>query len=515
MQYLCISIRPLFPMWHGYGRVAGHATFTGEANRMYEYPPAPLRLYKSLVAWAHTGAYALDSPALKRAALEWLESLPPPIILAPPHRPTQGRVQYGYANNTDQKPVDELRRPKRYRGLWWGEGVTLYYFWPIAEMPDSAILTALKREVRRITVFGRSIDIVTADLEVINDTNLKQLQDKTARWYIPVPAEQARFAKIILPVPRSGTLRKLDEVHHRKLDFPSKRIPPHYDTIPKRDVPYVMRHQPAFHSPRWTPRHFAAFQLVAPDNPEMPVGCIHTHFAQVAAMLRHAAIVAAEAHPQDFPGGIRRFIAGHMNDQEATDEKKPVFDFTRLAYIPIPSIGNPNADGHIRRVLVVEPPGHDGQWARWAAESLHMEPLISSVSRKPIARLSLILKPEQDPVIRQFLGLNGATEWVSVTPVILPGRSDAEWRVRMLAMIALQNIGIYEDILDELQLQDTPFVFKSYTSRMLPRYFIPRHLAEYTRRYMRIRLKQPITGPLAVGAGQFMGFGLMLPVASA
>jgi len=59
-----------------------HVTFTAGHFHGFEWPPAPTRLFQALVAGTHRGAHGLLHADVRDRALEWLESLPAPAILA-------------------------------------------------------------------------------------------------------------------------------------------------------------------------------------------------------------------------------------------------------------------------------------------------------------------------------------------------------------------------------------------------------------------------------------------------
>ena len=71
-----------------------------------DWPPAPARLFQALVAGV-AGAGKLTD--MDRIALEWLETLPPPVIAAPVARQGQGIVNYVPNNDLDSKEGDFAR----------------------------------------------------------------------------------------------------------------------------------------------------------------------------------------------------------------------------------------------------------------------------------------------------------------------------------------------------------------------------------------------------------------------
>ena len=73
-SHFCLSVRFLDTVYHG----------QGDAGQR-EWPPSPLRLYQALVAAAARRNGGEPAPAA-RSALEWMQTLPPPVVVAPPYR---------------------------------------------------------------------------------------------------------------------------------------------------------------------------------------------------------------------------------------------------------------------------------------------------------------------------------------------------------------------------------------------------------------------------------------------
>lgn len=519
MKYLCISVHLMSPFWHG-------RNVLSEAADGAEYPPSPMRLFKAIVAWAYYGAYAFDRPEQKRRALEWLESLPPPIIVAPQAHQLRGYVSFVLANNTDAitrktdiasiTKREDLRRTKLHRPIWMGEKAVLHYLWELRDDNDSR-LEDLKREVQRVVVFGRSIDIVTTELAVVSLSQLQQLAGYV--WYLPVSA--AYLGGITLQVPRPGTLAGLIELHQQKMNYPSTLRLPDAPLLPARHVTYVRQTRAPSVSALSKfvlatpppPRRFAAFRIVSADGEHSisVVALAHTDVVTAAAMVRHAAIMEARQQDKDdFPGGWQHFVAGHTKHDGQTPW--PI----RLSYLPLPTVKIRRADGRIRHVLIAEPPGFDGRWARWAFLNLHLKELFAHAEhaqdRRVVARLDALLSYDimEDSVIRAYT--KASTLWVSVTPVVLPGYDDGNPRkAERLLWRALRDAGISEVMVESLEFSKMPFV---RVAARVGAYFVPRHFCGYGRWHVLLRLNQPVQGPLAIGLGRHMGLGLMYAPAS-
>ena len=211
-------------------------------------------------------------------------------------------------------------------------------------------------------------------------------------------------------------------------------------------------------------------------------------------MLRSRACDAAKGDLHWPAEDAAKYVAGHAGDAE---ESLP-----RFSYLPLPSIGHPHADGFVRRVLIAEPYGASGEHSRWVRRRLNHNALIDAQTRKPRALLSAI--GERDSVLDAYLA--SANEWFSVTPVVLPGLDDHKHhKAEKLLIKAVVQADIDFAAIAEFRLQKAPF----WNGSQHPRYyFAPNHLRSLPRWHVSFRFREPIPGPLAIGAGRHCGLGL-------
>ena len=133
-------------------------------------------------------------------------------------------------------------------------------------------------------------------------------------------------------------------------------------------------------------------------------------------MLRHAAAPRrrTRAIGTPVPGGSNIYVAGHSAMIHHSDA-----DARRRLYLALLSIGARHADGMIRRVLIAEPFDGDGQHADWAAARLSgADPWTKSAAQW--RRLKGWMSTIPASVLPRFTG-RSAREWISATPVVLPG----------------------------------------------------------------------------------------------
>lgn len=482
-RYFCVTIRPLSEFWHGRNEEGG-----------VEYPPSPLRVFQALVAGAYTGAYAKDQPDRKRRALEWLEQQDPPLIVAPPFKELRGYGLYVPNNDADKIP-DRAKRSvlKVVRPVWWGEGAILRYLWRLDTLPEDGILDTLQREVRRLSVLGRGADWVVSEASVVT---AQELLGFPGHRYSPDPGARGVCR---LRVPTAGSLESLSKLYAARLKFTERYEIPDRSALVFREVAY---RTDALNDGSQR-RPFAAFALVEPEASAFEQkrrAFWHTQIARVAAMVRHAAIQAARQSKQSFPGGVERFVAGHASSED--DEP-----LARFSYLPLPTTNHPHADGGVRRVIIAEPAGSDGRYARWIQGALDAQPLIRERDQHVLAELSSSLSRADENLIELYTRhAEGARTWLSATPVFLPGHDDGKYaKALKLFRRALEDVRIPESLVSEVRLQKAPLLPGS----MHPlAYFVPEYMRQYSAWHVVIQFTRPFYGPLAIGVGRHIGLGL-------
>jgi CRISPR-associated protein Csb2 len=255
---------------------------------------------------------------------------------------------------------------------------------------------------------------------------------------------------------------------------------------------------------------------------------------RVAGLVRHATKRAAES-----AGGWpdpASFVLGHG---ETEGEKHQSVGNRRFAYLPLPSIqprgaGRAPVVGGIRRVcLAVLEPGHEAE-IDWASRVLAGQELIREETGEIVALLKSIAG--QAETVQHFLG--SASDWASVSPVVLPGYDDpANYRRRLassqvsaqeqrrllealhrrtekLLRKAIQDAGFSRELAMHADLDWRDAGFWQGTERACG-FKVPDHLTRFPRLHVRLRWRdaagQPvrITGPICLGGGRFYGIGLL------
>ncbi|RJQ72317.1 MAG: type I-U CRISPR-associated protein Cas5/Cas6 [Desulfobacteraceae bacterium] len=517
-KHFCISIHFLNDEFHGRGD-----------HGQPEWPPSPLRLFQALVA---TNA-RLDSQT--DDALLWFEQQLPPIIIAPKRADIQPRGYKTYVpdnvgdlvakswskgndNDIGKYHSEKFIRPTLLAG---DNGLPVaHYLWPITEPQRDSPATALIPAVRATSQFGWGIDLVVADASVISETEAAAIIGE--RW---LPTDKAGGASLRVPVP--GTLTDLKGRYAAFLDRISlarnavfKPVPP----LTQFGIATYRRESEMSLLP------YTVFALRKPDDSGFAAFSPTRRALHLSGMLRHAAKQKDFAKPLGWDNQkINEFVLGH--GEEKGDKHAPV-DGPRLVFIPLPSIEWRGSEkgrtvGAIRRVLVTVKGEVAGDEFARIVRSLEGRELIDEKTGQPTAFLRR--QSDGDGAIEGYFAESSA--WATITPVILPGYDDPgklrqcldadtitpekkksvvrnlEKRISHLLRKALRQDGYPEELIKHARLEWRCAGFITGTD-MATNYAVPNQHRRFRRLHVRVVFDRPISGPLCIGGGRFIGLGL-------
>jgi CRISPR-associated protein Csb2 len=502
-RYLCISVTLLDNLFHG--------KRDGDEP---EWPPSPMRLFQALLAGSKLASRNGNWNGEKAAAFRWLESLKPPIVIAPPSRPAAVYTLYVPNNDADQKFQRQDRltskavRPHRIRGGTSGGGdlPQLHYLWTIdnTQEPEAEKhCSVLCQEAKRLVALGWGIDQAIADGRVLSDADLAVLSGE--RWY---PRKGVQQVQHVLRVPKPGSLADCERAYKAfterirrerrgrgtRLEYAPPDRPRCFDV-----VPYLR-------ATTMPPRPYAEFEL--PDG----VAFRQENARDVAAMVRSLACSEKQDFCEQFPNDDSEvYLAGHVNGARGSPP--------RFSYLPLPSIGHEHSDGLIRRLLIAEPFGGDGRHAAWAQRRLLNRPLKDNDGNERGVLMNLWRRTSRGIIDRY---VREAQEWATVTPVILPGfddfrgvskeeqRAGRATKAEQLFMKAVVQAGLPAEIVESFTLRKAPFW---PGSEHPSRYKRPNYLDTSANRHfpawhVYVRFRELVPGPIAIGAGRHCGLGL-------
>lgn len=512
---LCITFRFIqpHPVFHG----------RGEADEP-EWPPSPMRAFQALLNAACLRTRGRPLPPDVQSALATIELLQPSIVAPRARLSSTGYRTYVPHNHGDlvtaawdrgniEASIASHRTEKDFRPhcieTVADDLPALHYLYPLdgTSADAGALLYALRPSVRSIHCLGWGIDQVIADATLV-DAPLSQATGDTWR---PTPRGGRR-----LRVPRGGSLDALAARHDR---FLARLAHGAWTPVPPLTAVDLVRYRRESDP---VGRPAAVFRLV--DAVDDTVSYAQSKLIHIAGMVRHLGVQAMNRNPpRDLRGReaaewIESYVAGHRSSRTTADE----VPHTQFSYVPMQSVGNPNADPGVRRVMIVAPVG-DEVWLEHLANHIDgavLKPL-PNTTLPPGTRLNRIDDKSKDGVRDAYL--RASITWTSVTPVILPGHDDHKPdKTRKLLERALAHSGIDQPC----EFEWSPFsrlrtVLPAHKyrkdsndpgKRIQINYVRPDHLLEQSAVHLTLIFKKAVPGPLTIGAGRHCGFGLMAAI---
>lgn len=520
---LCISFRFIqpYPLFHG----------RGDGDEA-EWPPSPLRAFQALLNAACVQSRGKTLAPDVRSALRVIEALRPTVIAPRATLSTTGHRAYVPHNQSDlvfaalQRGVEESteafrklngsvrveKNSRPHRLEVYDETLpAVHYVYPLGvTVADPAgLLAAIRPSVRSIHCLGWGIDQVIADATLVEPAS-EHLAGE--RW-VSTPRGGKR-----LRVHRDGSLEALTARHGM---FLSRVRSGDWTPVPPLTAMDLVRYRRDFDP---LPRPHAVFKLM--DENDDTVTYSQSKLVHIAGMVKHMAIGTMRRNPpRDLRGRrpdewLESYVAGH----QSKDSKHRGTAHAQFSYIPLQSIGNPNTDPGVRRVMIVAPVGDD-HWLEYLAARLDgalLEPL-PGTRLATGTRLQRIEDDRTDGVRDGYL--RASATWASVTPVILPGYDDRKpEKTRSLILRALQQSGIeqpctfewsafshFHKMLAAHKHRKDP---NDPSKKILINYIRPDHLLDRTAVHLKLTFASglEVSGPLTLGAGRHCGFGVMAAV---
>lgn len=486
-----------------------------------EWPPSPARLFKALVAsaragWAQTNRKAIDGSLRVLERQGWDDGTKLPEIVAPRAELRAPRQQRFVPNNSKNWPPERKLNPEKGIDLepepmiGWDVHAphTVWYWWPDVEASHVPVL----REVsRRVFSVGKGEDLAVLDA---TDT---EPPANAVRW-------QPAASGAALEVPEAGCLDVCDATFVRDLnDVPLPAAGVRAVTYAS-DVAASARPVPTFVLGLWRGGKRCSWdarllrQVVGPIR-------------HLLDEIRNEVVRLLERSPSERPAMetlVRRVLLGH------DDSDKPIAE-PHLAVLPLPSVLGPYPDGRVRRVALAgfgcaEDP------SRRAIVELAQVLLHGRELRDNGRDTGVVLDTELDGQWLRSITRRSRT-WVTVTPMVQVAKelTSAEWKRLSAARRAADQdpaeVARLEGRLRARRLelvvrslhhavadQDARPVSVEFASagsvagvHIAPQYRVSGYLSETPRLHLRVTFDRPVTGPISVGRGRHVGFGLLWP----
>lgn len=523
------------------------ATCHNERQRC-EWPPHPARLFSALVA---TWAEDEQDPA-EREALEWLESQGPPAISASGATPRTvvshfvpvndtsvvsrswherradsvaelaGRLhaeltasggevtrkvtqlerklakarkvetQVRHPGNTNESSAIEMLPDHRSKQERFYPSVTpdhtrIVYFWRAP--PSEEVGKVIDQLLQRVTRLGHSSSLVSC--RVVQDP-------PDATHEIGNGGESMRAV-------RRGQLSELERQFSRHNGFRPR-------SLPYADVRY-----------RAVAESTTAQRLHEPDTAGDWIVFEFTHSSRAVPATRAAELAAAmrAAVFHYAPAPIPEELSGHALQGRPTAAP-------HVAFLPLPYIGFPRADGRLLGLAVSVPKTVGdaarqvlyraiGEWEKTAGRTLKL-----TLGSQGVIHMSRLRGPVTLISLRPRVWSRPARRWISATPLALPkhpgrlsgGSAAARARGWALAEAAVAaacvHVGLPEPAALEVSLSAflvggravphfPPFSQNGRDGRPLRRQLV----------HASLTFEEPVAGPLVLGSGRFLGLGLM------
>lgn len=492
------------------------ATHPADRKRV-EWPPHPDRVFMALAA-AH---FETDGPPQERAALEWLEQQEPPQLYAGECQHRETVTSYVPVNDTaaprlnPKKPYSDAQvkkgvgllperrvRQPRFFPTAIPDDPVVYLWWPNAE-PSAEIGTTLAEQCAKVTYLGHSASLVQMWVE-------DHLPDDTRVNWVPDERPNGKRLRISGP----GRLAYLEEQFN---------LSPFRRPTPSLWQAYARAKQEEL-SAKVSQSVFDHNLIVLRRVGGRQFGLEST--LQITAALRDTVMSKCPEQPPP------EWISGHKLDGSRSEQP-------HLAFIPLASVGYEHSDGHLLGAAIVVPRGIKPREMRRLNPLVDYgengEPVTTTLTFGTLGEWVLQLDDRDSvPMTLQEArwtayepGNPGARHWATVTPIVFDAHPKDRWskqdspRVRAerqasywrqvegMIAAAVERIGLPRPV-EVVARPDSHFVGVPHARRfpLLPR----KENGNLHHTHAIITFKEPVLGPVLLGAGRYRGYGLCRPL---
>ena len=359
--------------------------------------------------------------------------------------------------------------------------------------PDE-VAEALDRLLRRVTRLGHSSSLISCRLSA------------NASGATLEASEAGDNMRIV----RRGQLAELERQFARHNGLKPRALP--YANARYRAVAKSAQ-QPERERKSNTAGQWIVFELM-PGSRSFPV----TRTVELATAMR-----AAVFHHAEDP--IPEEISGHLPDGRPTA-------MPHVAFLPLPYVGFEHADGRLLGLAVSVPHAVSadarralyraiGNWER----AVGHDDLKLTLGAEGVVWLRRQRGPATLISLRPGAWSRASCRWVSVTPIALPrhpgrlsggtaaARARAWASAELSVALACDHVGLPEPM--SVEVSQSPLIKGARPTRRFP---VFSQSGRTGRRPVRRQLlhasvtfEHPVAGPLMLGAGRFLGLGLMRP----
>lgn len=468
----------------------------GPDSDVPDWPPQPDRIFSALVAaWAARGCSAAE-----QKALQWLERQPPPAILATAAQPRSEAVVFVPPNDprSDKEkrakgvlPALRSRQPRRFPAARPLDG-TVWLLWP-EPPPDDQTFVALASLAQDTAYVGHSASLTRCRFV---------LGPEPAGSGRAVAAERAVYPG------RFAELRRSHDAGVRPAPGASVRVA-------------VAAPEP---SPGVFGGEWLVLEHVADDMPDLRACAVVAKAIRDTVLSGYQRMGMGDAIPET--------VSGHQADGRPTS-------LPHLAVVPLPFVGSRYADGHVLGFALVPPAASRILRDEMFLRALRaVAPLDEERGRRVLTVATRQMTDAASPTVVRFSPAFEASRQAldparylrpsdlfgSVTPIVLDrhlkqkGDAQREEAAEQVAA-ACQNIGLPrpEQVLVDKHsaVEGAPSAYPPGGAPSWVGWRLPGSMASRGLTHAVIRFSSPVTGPVILGAGRFLGLGLCSPLGGA
>ncbi len=487
-----------------------------------EWPPSPARLFQALVAGA--GLSGPNECEKFADSLTWLERCDWPLVAAP--KAAIGRSIKHYVPNNDLdamggdvQRIGSIRTSKDVRPYLFDRMTPCMYVWNFQEgeanIGHAQTIIALSE---RIYQFGQGVDMAWAWGELLSDGDLSvQLTNYPGIVSRPSPGSGR-----LLACPERGSLRSLTvryraNSHRFTIEGKGRNARQLFSQAPKPRFAQI-----SYDSPPDRRLYEIRQSVDGTGFVSWPL----TRTSQLVERLRDSAIERLKKALPSREVDIEAVLLGRKAEAAPDGPTAP-----RIRIIPLPSIGHEHVDHSIRRVLIEVPSGcpmraNDIYWAFSGLDVV--DEVVDGVTGEVTGGAVLIPAGDDGMLSHYGLGEQQARVWQSVTAAALPtdtarrrieparrideaknGQERLAENARAASAVvqALRHADVRTGV-DAIRVQREPFEARG---ARVESFATETRFAKERLWHIAITFKAPVSGPLVIGDGRFLGLGLMAP----
>lgn len=456
-----------------------------------EWPPHPARLFCALVAAARTEA--------ERDALRWLEAQQPPLVAADLRHGESSAVSYVVTNKTEQQPKSQSRLGRsnqlRRRTRAFPAAPTVRFMWPSVEA-DEELRGRLDGVCRRVPYLGRATGLATLTATVSSPDFASDMAEDPPLSVLE-PCDQVD-GELLLRAPYAGYLAELEELH-------------------------------AADQPAWQASRYLYYRTRRPDNTTESAPALEPSVYRDVVVLRFRGLRPDGRLVARFTAQLRRRVLraagpgapaalhGHGADGRP-----------HVAFLALPNAATSFAgetagrpDGHLLGLAVAIPdlPADQRRAVLSAVLGLRRRGEAGAANPSDLVVLDVPgiggVELQYAPGLVRPWGATperwrrGSTVWATATPILLDRFPKRGTTVEDIVLGSVRQVGLPEPV--DIQVSVAAILPGAVQLQPVD---LPDKFGGRLFRHAVLTFDRPVAGPVLLGAGRYLGVGLLAPVST-